>query len=129
MPYTTIFVVSDDFAIRDSLSGLVASAGLRAETFPSLEEWLEAVDPQRRGCLVLDARLRDFTDAKARARFASICAGRPVLLLIDRGDVSVAVHAIKDGAVDVLEKPCRDEKLLESIKRAAAAGQAAEASG
>jgi FixJ family two-component response regulator len=129
MACTIVFVVSDDSAIRDSLSELVASAGLRAETFPSLEVWLEAVQPERRGCLVLDARVRHSTGPERLVSFASMCAKRPVLLLIDRGDVPIAVRAIKDGAVDVLEKPYRDESLLESIKRAAAAEQGATASG
>jgi FixJ family two-component response regulator len=116
----TVFLVSDDPAIRDSLSELVASAGLTAEIFASLEVWLDAVQPEREGCLLLDARARDLTGPERLARFASVCARRPVLVLIDRGDVPVAVRAIKDGAVDVLEKPLREDDLLERIKRAAA---------
>ena len=127
MAYTTVFVVSDDPAVRDSVSELVASAGLRADTFPSLETWLEAVQPERRGCLVLDARVCHFTGLERLARFASMCASRPVLLLIDRGDVPIAVRAIRGGAVDVLEKPYRDVNLLERIKRAALGWQEAGA--
>ena len=127
MAYTTVFVVSDDPAIQDSLSELVASAGLTAEIFPSLEVWLDAVQPERGGCLVLDTRVRDLTGPERLARFASVCARRPVLLLIDRGDVPVAVRAIKEGAVDVLEKPLREDDLLERVKRAAATERDARA--
>jgi FixJ family two-component response regulator len=127
MAYTTVFVVSDDPAIQDSLSELVASAGLTPEIFPSLEVWLDAVQPERRGCLVLDARARDLTGPERLERFASVCARRPVLLLIDRGDVPVAVRAIKEGAVDVLEKPLRGDDLLERVKRAAATERGARA--
>jgi len=123
MTYTTVFVVSDDSAIRDSLSELIGSAGLRAETFPSFETWLDTDQPERHGCLVLDARVRDFTSSDHRAIFACMCARHPVLLLVDRGDVPIAVRAIKDGAADVFEKPCRDESLLESIKRVTAAAE------
>jgi len=129
MQYTTVFVVSDDSAIRDSLSELAAASGLRAETSASLEQWFEGVEPARRGCLVLDARVCDFTCPEQLARFASICARRPVLLLIDRGDVPIAVRALKGGAVDVLEKPYRDANILERIKLAAAAKQSAGANG
>ena len=101
----TVFVVSDDPAIRDSLSELVASAGLTAEIFPSLEVWLDAVQPEREGCLLLDAWVRDLTGPERLERFASVCARRLVLLLIDRGDAPVTVLAIKDGAVSVLENP------------------------
>ena len=127
MAYATVFVVSDDSAIRDSLCELVGSAGLHAEAFPTLDAWAEADRPERKGCLVLDARARDFSCPDSLAAFSCICARRPVLLLVDRGDVPIAVRAIKDGAADVFEKPYRDERLLEGIKRSAAAAQDAEA--
>jgi two-component system response regulator FixJ len=120
MAYTTVFVVSDDSEIRDALSRLIGSAGLRAETFPGLAMWLRTVQPQRRGCLVLDARARDFDGPERLASLTAACARLPVLLLVDRGDVPTAVRAIKEGALDVLEKPFRDGCLLERIKMAAA---------
>ena len=129
MADTTVFVVSDNSAVRDSLAELIASADLCAETFPSLETWLEAVPSQPRGCLVLDARVRDFTVPERLARLTVACSELSVLLLVDRGDVPIAVCGIKEGVVDVLEKPLRDEKLLERIQSAAAAGQDAQANG
>jgi two-component system response regulator FixJ len=122
---TTVFVVSDDAAIRDSLAELTASAGLRAETFPSLDAWLDAVGTDRQGCLALDARPRDFVGTEKFSKLAAFCARRPVVLLIDRGDVPMAVRAIKGGAVDVVEKPYRNADLIERIKRAATAGRKA----
>jgi FixJ family two-component response regulator len=119
MSDTTVFVVSDDPAIRDSLSELIVSADLNAEAFSSLEVWLEAVGPGRQGCLVLDARAHDFTGSERLAVLTATCARLPVLFLVDRGDVSVAVRAIKEGAADVLEKPLRDGSLLERINMAA----------
>lgn len=122
MACATVFVVSDDPAVRDSLSELVRSAGLRAETSTSLEAWRAAVPPERAGCLVLDARARDFAGPDQLARFAAVCAERPVLMLVDRGDVPIAVRALRGGAMDVVEKPCRGESLLERIRRVAMAG-------
>jgi FixJ family two-component response regulator len=121
MADTTVFIVSDNPAIRDSLSELIASAGLRAKAFPSLELWPDTVQPKPRDCVVLDARVRDFTDPERFARLAATCTRLPVLLLVDRGDVPIAVRGITAGAVDVLEKPLRDASLLERIKTAAAA--------
>lgn len=118
MACATVFVVSDDPAVRDSLSELIGSAGLRAETSASLEAWRAAVQPEQAGCLLLDARIRDLTAVDHLARFAAVCAERPVLLLVDRGDVPIAVRALKSGAMDVLEKPCRDENLVERVRRA-----------
>jgi FixJ family two-component response regulator len=127
MANTTVFVVSDDPAIRDSLSEFIASAGLGAETFASLERWLGAVPSTPRGCLVLDARVRGFTQPDRLVRLTATCTRLPVLLLVDRGDVPIAVRGIKAGAVDVVEKPLGKASLLARIKMAAAAGQGADA--
>lgn len=115
---TTVFVISEDAAIRDSLAELVSSSGLCAETFASVEAWLATGSQERRGCLVLDAKARDFTNVEGEANFAAICAARPVLVLVDRGDVALAVRAIKDGAVDVLEKPFGEHRLLGGVEQA-----------
>ena len=123
MACKTVFVVSDDAAIRDSLAELTASAGLHAKTFSSLETWLEAIQPEQRGCIVLDAQVCEFADPERLAKFASLCAKRSVLLLINRGDVPTAVRAMKCGAMHVVEKPYRDENLLEKIRHASAAAQ------
>jgi two-component system response regulator FixJ len=129
MAYTTIFVVSDNSAIRDSLSELIASAGLRAKTFATLEKCLDAVPSKPRGCLVMDAGVRDFTDPQRLGRLTATCTRLPILLLVDRGDVPIAVRGIEEGAVDVLEKPLRNVNLLERIKMAAAARADTDANG
>lgn len=121
MAQGSVFVVSDDVAIRDSLAELLASTQRRVEAFASFDAWLAAVPPAREGCLVLDGRPREFAEPERHARFASVCAGRPVLLLVDRGDVPVAIGAIKSGAAEVLEKPLRHDSVLDGIDRAEAA--------
>jgi two-component system response regulator FixJ len=114
-----MFVVSGDEAIRDSISELAASEGFRVEAFASLGVWCDEVGADRAGCLVLDARSGDLGDLHALGGFGSVCAGRCVVLLVDRGDVPTAVRAIRGGAMDVLETPFRDDRLLESIRHAA----------
>jgi two-component system response regulator FixJ len=121
MTDSTVFVVSDDSALRDSVAEIVASAGLCASAFSSDDALLAAIGAEQQGCLVLDVRLCRLVGAERLARFSAMCATRSVLLLIDRGDVPTAVCALQCGALDVVEKPYRDENLLERIKRAVAA--------
>jgi len=129
MTPATVFIVSEDAAIRDTVAELVAAAGLRFETFACLAEFTEAVAMDRSGCLVLDTRGRDVADPTRTAAFAGICARRPVLLMVDRGEVPTAVRALREGALDILEKPFREAQLLAGIERALALAQGSGASG
>ena len=82
---------------------------------------------QRRGCVILDVQDRDLIGTKQLQRISAICARCCVVVMIDRGNVPVAVSALKVGALDVLEKPISDQELLESIRRAVRmAGEASE---
>ena len=110
-----VFVVSADVAVSDSVKALVESAGLAAEMFRSLQMFLEAVAPDRRGCLVLDAHIQDFRDPQWQASLAAAYNRMPGLLITDRGDVPTAVRAVKAGAVDVVQKPYREQNLLDAI--------------
>ncbi len=116
----TVFIVSEDLTVRDSLSKLVAAAGLHAETLPSMEVWFETAAPELPDCLVLDASVGDLVEPERLAEFAWACARIPVLVLVHRGAVQTAVQALKHGAMDVLQKPLRAEILLERIKQAVA---------
>jgi FixJ family two-component response regulator len=100
----TIYIISEDSAVRDSLAELVASADLAAATLPSVEAWLATAEPEAEGCLVLDAGA-ELVEPERLARFAAACARIPVLVLIDHGDVPTGVRAIKHGAAEVLQKP------------------------
>ncbi len=126
MADTTVFVTSHDPAVRDSVAELVESAGLHAKTFPSLQEFLDAVGPGTRGCLVFDAQIGDLSDVERWDQFAAACARIPVVLIVDRGHVSTSVRAMRAGAVDVVQKPLSDNNFLKKIKKAVAAGAAAQ---
>jgi two-component system response regulator DctR len=116
----TVFIVSSDAAVRDSLTMLVTEAGLCSQALPALDAWIEAAGPEPRGCLVLDAGVNELAGPERLARFASVCARIPVIVLTGRGDITTAVHAIRQGAVHVEQKPCRDKDLLEYMKQAVA---------
>ncbi len=124
MPHAKVFVVSNDPAVRDSIAELAESAGLQAETFSSLRQFLDAAGPGTHGCLVLDAQIGELRDPERQTAFSAACAVMPVVLITDRGDVSTAVRAMKAGATDVVQKPLADRMMLDGIKGAVAADAA-----
>lgn len=115
MGTSTVFIVSKDAEVRDSIRELVESAGLQAEVFPTLQAFFRASVPGQGSCLVLDAHLGGLDDEESKARLAAACARMPGFLLTDRGDVAMAVRALKAGVVDVVQKPYKDSHLLKLI--------------
>lgn len=114
----TVFIVDDDAAVRDSIAELVESVGLPAEGYASALAFLEALEPQRPGCLVLDVRMAEMSGLALQERLNELEIGIPVIVLTGHGDVPMAVQAMKAGAVDLIQKPYRDQALLDSINAA-----------
>jgi RNA polymerase sigma factor (sigma-70 family) len=114
----TVFVVDDDPAMRESLSWLLQSAGLTVESFDSAETYLANRDPRRPGCLLLDLKLPGKNGLELQTQLASANLNVPIIFLTGYAEVSTAVRALKGGAFDFLEKPFRDEILLDCVKRA-----------
>ena len=125
----TVFVVDDDAAVRDSIAELVVSVGLRAESYGSGAEFLDAFDPARAGCLVLDVLMAEMSGLVLQQRLNALGAGIPVIVLTGHGDVPMAVAAMKAGAVDFVQKPYRDQALLDAINTALARDAAARRAG
>ena len=113
-----VFVVSEDAVVCNSVKALVETAGLQAKTFPTLQALLEAEEPESRGCLVFYAQIGNLSDQEQQARLAAVCARRPGILITERGDVPMAVRALKAGVMDVVQKPYRDKNLLDHIEKA-----------
>lgn len=118
MTEATVFIVDDDEAYRDSLVELVASVGLRNECFASALDFLAAFDPQRAGCLVLDVRMARLSGLALQAQLKAMGATLPIVFISGHGDLEMAVKAIKDGAVDFVQKPYREQQLLDAINEA-----------
>ena len=116
MACNTVFIISDEPAIRDALTELVVAAGLHAVTLSSLKTCLQALNTEPHSCLVLDGDIDSQPGSDRQANFASVCAKIPVLVLTDRGDISTAVNAIRLGAMDVVQKPLQHKSILERIK-------------
>lgn len=121
------FVVEDDEAFRDSLKALLESAGLTVETYASGEEFLQAYDSERCGCLLLDIRMPGIGGLELLEKLAAAKTNLPVIIMTSHGDVPKAVKAMKAGAVDFLEKPFRDEVVLGCIRHALEKGQQSQA--
>jgi RNA polymerase sigma factor (sigma-70 family) len=116
----TVFIVDDDEAVRDSIQELVESVGLQAEGYESAMAFMAAFRPQRPGCLVLDVRMAEMSGLVLQARLNELEARIPVIVLTGHGDVPMAVQALRNGAVDFIQKPYREQALLDSINAALA---------
>lgn len=114
----TVFVVDDDDAVRDSIRELVETVALQAEGYTSASAFLEAFQPERPGCLVLDVRMAEMGGLELQQRLNTLGATIPVIVLTAHGDVPLVVQAMQAGAVDFLQKPYRDQSLLDSINAA-----------
>ncbi len=114
----TVFVVDDDDAVRDSLKMLMRSVNLPVETFESATAFLEAYDPERLGCLLLDIRMPGMSGLDLRDELDSRRAMLPIIFVTGHGDVPMAVDAMQRGAMDFIQKPFSDEDLLDRIHKA-----------
>ncbi|MFK8029091.1 MAG: response regulator transcription factor [Gammaproteobacteria bacterium] len=114
----TIFVVDDDEAIRDSLSMLITSVGLRVLAFSSANEFLESYSGDT-GVLILDVRMPGMSGLELQSELlARNIGGLAILFMSGHADIPMAVEALKRGATDFLQKPFRDQDLLDRIHTA-----------
>ena len=116
----TVFIVDDDDAVRRFLSGLIESVELRVEAFASARDFLEAYEPGQPGCLVLDVRMPGMSGLELQRELADQAIDLPVIILTGHGNIRLAVHAMKAGAIDFVEKPFDNELLLDRIQKAVA---------
>jgi len=115
-----VFVVDDDYRIREALSSLIASVGLRVAAFGSAAEFLEAGKPDAPACLVLDLQLPGPSGLELQ-RELSDGTGPPIIFITGHGDIPSSVRAMKAGAIEFLPKPFGDEELPAAIDAALAA--------
>lgn len=119
----TVFVVDDEPAMREFLRWLVESVGLPVETFATAREFLDACDPERPGCLVLDARMPGMSGFDLQEELAARKISLPIIIITAYAEVPMAVRALKTGAFDFIEKPFGHQVLLDRIQEAMAADQ------
>ena len=114
----TVFVVDDDQSVRDALSSLLRSVGLRVETFASAAEFLKSKLPNVASCLVLDVRLPGVSGLDFQVELAKADIRIPIIFITGHGDIPMTVKAMKAGAVDFLTKPFRDQDMLDAVATA-----------
>lgn len=117
-PQATVFVVDDDAAMRESLRFLLESARLKVQTFESAEAFLAIARPDACGCLVLDVQMPGLSGPELMSELKHRHILLPILFLSGHGDIPTVVQAIKGGAVDFLQKPYDNTRLLERIAAA-----------
>jgi two-component system, LuxR family, response regulator FixJ len=114
----TVFIVDDDEAVRDSLGLLLRSVGYRARCYGSARDFLKAFDPRDYGCLVLDIRMPGMTGLELQKHLAELGCNIPIVFITGHGDIPMAVEAVRQGAVDFLQKPFADQELVDRINDA-----------
>ena len=108
-----VFVIDDDASMREALSRLFRSIGMRASVFSSAEEFLAFKRPDVPAALVLDVRLPGLSGLELQRQLNG--SGIPIIYITGHGDIPMSVEAMKAGAVEFLTKPFRDQVLLEAI--------------
>lgn len=121
----TVFIVDDDPSVLKSLKRLLQSAGWKAATFESADEFLGAHDADAHGCLLLDMSMPGHDGLELQRRLREMGSSLPVVFLTGHGDVPSSVTAMRAGAVNFLSKPVNDEALLASVAEAVQIDRAA----
>jgi FixJ family two-component response regulator len=115
-----IYLVDDDEAVRDSLGVLFESIGLAHEAYASALDFLQRYDPTRHACLVADIRMPGLSGLELQQRLNDRRAEIPIIFITGHGDVPMAVTAMQSGASDFIQKPFRDQDLIDRINKALA---------
>lgn len=118
MSEATVFIVDDDQQVRDALELLMESVGLNVATFESGQLFLDAFNPEIPGCIVTDIRMPGMSGLELQKKLKEEKMHPPVIVITGHGDIPMAVDAMQSGAVDFIEKPFNDQRLLDSVHRA-----------
>jgi two-component system, LuxR family, response regulator FixJ len=110
-----VHVIDDDDAVRSSLEFLLQTAKINVRTYDSAKTFLADYKPSERGCIVTDVRMPEISGVELLRRLKEMSIDLPVIVITGHGDVSLAVEAMKAGAVDFLEKPFEDDRFLAAI--------------
>jgi len=115
---SVVFVIDDDASIRNALSNLLRSVGMRVETFASTAEFLQRPQSDGASCLVLDVRLQGSSGLDFQSQLTAANIRIPIIFITGHGDIEMSVRAMKAGAMDFLAKPFREQDLLDAVSAA-----------
>lgn len=111
----TVYVVDDSPDVLEAICILLNSVKLGVKTYPSGEEFVSSIDHSARGCLLLDMRMPGMSGLEVQEVLKKKCIALPVIFLTGHGEVSTAVQAMRDGALDFIEKPFQPQLLLDRV--------------
>jgi two-component system, LuxR family, response regulator FixJ len=114
----TVYIVDDDADLRDALSLLMRAVGLKAESYRSGTEFLQAIRHDKHGCAILDIRMPGMSGMELQAELHKRRIKLPIIFLTGHGDVPLAVKAMKAGAVDFIQKPLDEHRLVTAVMNA-----------
>ena len=117
-PNTLVYLVDDDFSVRDSLSMLIESTGQAVRSFESADDFLDNFDPDQAGCLILDVRMPNMTGLELQEELARRDFAVPIIFISGHADVPDSSKAFRAGAVDYMEKPFDSDVLLTRMQEA-----------
>ena len=115
---TVVHIVDDEEAVRNSLAFLLTSAGFAVRVHQSATDFLAVAPNVTNGCLITDLRMPDIDGLALLHRLKAAGAMLPAIMVTGHGDIQMAVEAMKNGAIDFIEKPFSDDVLIDSITRA-----------
>jgi two-component system, LuxR family, response regulator FixJ len=118
MPSTLVYLVDDDFAVRDSLSMLIESSGQAVRCYESAHEFLNGFDPDQAGCLILDVRMPNMTGLELQEELVRRDFAIPIIFISGHADVPDSSKAFRAGAIDYMEKPFDSEVLIKRMQEA-----------
>lgn len=118
MSPSCVYIVDDETAIRESLTLLLEMHGIVSQSFASAEDFLDALKPDWKGCLVVDIRMPGMSGLELQQHLQDRQCALSVIVVTGHGDVSAARQAFKAKALDFIEKPWDADQLLEAIKHA-----------
>lgn len=114
----TVYVVDDDAGMLESTQWLLESVGLQVKPFADGRHFLEAVDPSRTGCVILDIRMPGLGGLNVQEELQKRGSHLPIIFVSGHADVAIVVRAFKSGAFDFIEKPFNEQLLLDSVQQA-----------
>jgi two-component system response regulator FixJ len=112
----TVHIVDDDVAVRQSLAFLLATAGLAVKVYETASSFLDRLEASSTGCVITDVRMPEIDGIELLRRLRRKFSALPVIVITGHADIPLAVQAMKEGAVDFIEKPFDDERLLSAVR-------------
>lgn len=113
-----VSIIDDDEDVRDSLVELIDSIGLQTKSYVSAINFLDEADTNQAGCILADVRMPGMSGIELQYKLKELGAIQPLIIMTGHGDITMAVQAMKNGAFEFLQKPFRDQELLDCIAKA-----------